>query len=117
MWLFQQCDALCRNLNWPAKYKGANRIRGNDNRDERKEWVVNKRAALDGDFVEAKQESDGGRHQSVQPQKRREGDENTDRKCKRRPLWWIIQREQTAKGRAKHLKVGRVLDFRMLRNC
>ena len=39
----------------------------------------------------------------MQTQEGREGNENAYRKCKRRPLRWIIDRKQTAKGSTKHL--------------
>jgi len=43
----------------------------------------------------------------MKSQKGREGDEDADCKSKGRSLRWIIQREQTAKSGAKHLKAVR----------
>ncbi len=57
---------------------------------------------VDGDFVEAKKKGHRRGHDRVQTEERRERDEYADRKSKRRSLRWIIQREQTAKGGAKH---------------
>jgi hypothetical protein len=43
-----------------------------------------------------------GRHDGMETKKGRERDEDADRKSKRRPLGWIVNRKQTAKCCTEH---------------
>ena len=98
----QEFEAFVRNAPGAAQDEGTHAIRSDDYGDERQKGIIDKRPGVDGYFVEAKEKGDHGRHDGVKTKKWRKGDENTDRKSKRRPLGWIIDRKQTAKCRAKH---------------
>ncbi len=63
---------------------------------------VPKSPAVYGDLVEAKEKSNQRRQYRMKPKEGREGNEYSDGKSKRRPLRWIVQREQTAKSHTKH---------------
>ena len=97
MRISQQLHAFVRNRQRTSENESADGVRDDDDRDQRQDRVVDKSPGVDRDFVEAEGKRDHGRHDRVQAQKRRESDEYPDRKSKRRPLGWIVDRKQTAK--------------------
>ena len=102
--MFQKFNTHVGYAQRSTEDKSADGVRRNNYRDEGQEGIVDERAAVNGNLVEAKKEGHRRSHDCVQAEEWREGNEYADRKSKRRSLRWIIQREQTAKGRAKHLK-------------
>lgn len=103
MRILQQGDPFFGNSDWPAEEKCANRIRRHDDRNQRQKRIINEGATVNGDLIEPEDECDKGGENCVKAQEGAEGDKNADSKCKRRSLRRIIQREQTAEGRTKHL--------------
>ncbi len=98
----QQLHPFRRNPHWFSQHQGAKSVRCCNDWHEREKGIVDEGAGIDRDLVEAKQKRDEGRHDRVKSEKRREGDENAYRKSKRRPLRWIIDREQTAESGTEH---------------
>src|SRR4029077_20349364 len=102
MRMSQKFDAGRGNPQRASKDKRSDRIRGNDNRDQREKRVVDKSPTVDSNLVDTQNEGNQSCQNCMESKKRREGNENAKRKSKRRSLRWIIQREQTAKGGTKH---------------
>ena len=82
--------------------KSADSVGSNDNGNESQKRIVDKSAAVDGNLVETKKKGKQRGQNCMKPEEWREGNENSQRKSKRRSLRWIVQRKQTAKGGAKH---------------
>ena len=104
--MFQQFDTRIRDAQGSSENERADGVRRNDYRNESQKGIVDERAAIDCNFVEAENERHRRGHDRVETKEGGEGDENSDGKSKRRSLRWIIQREQTAKGRTKHASVS-----------
>src|SRR6185369_8657656 len=100
--ILQQIEALVWDAQRPSKDECADRVRRNNYRHEGQKWIIDESAGIDRDLIEAKKEGDRRGRERVQAEERREGDENSDRKSKRRPLRWIIDRKQTAKCCTEH---------------
>ena len=100
----QELDAFGWNPEWLIQNESADSVGRNNNRDQRQKRVVDKSSRVDGHFVKAKQEGNCGGENCMKTEEWRKGNEDADGKSKRRPLGWIIQGEQTAKGRTQHRK-------------
>ena len=76
--VLQQLHTFIRDREWAAQYKRTDGVRRDDYRHQRQERIIDERARVDRDFVEAKQEGYRGRQDRMETEKRSERDEYAD---------------------------------------
>src|SRR6185503_10407373 len=104
MRMSQKFDTGGRDTQRTSENKRSDGIRSNDDRNQGEKRVVYERATIDGNLIETKNTGNQSCESCMESKEWGEGNENTERKSKRRTHRWIIQSEQTAKGGTKHKK-------------
>ena len=102
MRVLKKLDACGRDSQRTSGDKSTYRVGCDDDGDKRQKGIIDKGSAVYSELVETKKKGNQRRQDCVKAEEGREGNEYANRKSKRRPLRWIIQREQTAKGGTKH---------------
>ena len=66
MWVLQQLHAFVRDRERAPEYEGAYGVREDDDRNERKDRVIDESARINRDFIEAKGKRDQRCHDRVE---------------------------------------------------
>jgi len=73
----EEFDTRGRNPQWTSEKKCTDGIRGDDDRNQREERIVDECPAVDGNLVEAKNKGNQSCQNCMESKERGEGDKNT----------------------------------------